>query len=270
MTLEKMTRNIETAESKDPGWKALLQLGGAAALIAAIFFRRNLAEEYLLFRQLGVFSSGPRVLPASALDCYTVFHSHRLVGLTLLNLFDIVNYVLVSAIFLGLYAALRRVDRGLMTLAAALALMGTTIYLASNQAFAMLSLSDRYWSASTEAQRTMLLAAGETLLAIQNAGANYGAGIYVSFLFVSLAGLIAATVMFRSKEFGKAAAFLGIAANLFGLGYYVTNWLSPALNAIPLSASAPFLLVWYLRIGWVLIRLANGRESGSASAGPLQ
>jgi len=265
-----MPGKIEDAETVEYGWQGLCRLGGVTALIAAILCRRNMAEEYLLLRMLGVFPSGPTALPGSVLDCYTIFHHHRLIGLTLLNLFDMVNYVLVALIFLGLYAALRRVSRGLMTVATALALMGTAIYLASNQAFALLALSDRYWMAATDAQRSMLLAAGEALLAIQNTGATYGPGIYISFLFVSLAGLIATFVMLRSTAFGRFQAYVGILANVFGLGYYITASFAPALNVIPLCASAPFLLVWYLMIGRTLLRLGSGRENGAAVEGPLQ
>jgi hypothetical protein len=266
----KMAQEVQDAAATEFGWRGVYRLGGAAALIAAVFFRRNLAEEYLLCRLLGIFPSGPKGLPGSALDCFNVFHSHRLIGLTLLNLFDIVNYSLVALIFLGLYAALRRVSRGLMMLAMALALMGAAIYFASNQAFAMLALSDRYWSAATDAQRTMLLAAGEALLAIQNTAATYGSGIYISYLLVNVAGLIAAAVMLRSPAFGKTSAYAGIVANVLGLGYYVTDSLAPALNAIPISAAAPFLLIWYLRIGWRLLRLGTGREIGALFDSPVQ
>jgi len=265
-----MTQEREDAEIRESGWRGLCRLGGVAALIAAILFRRNMAEEYLLFRQLGIFSAGPRALPGSALECFTVFHSYRLIGLTLLNFFDMVNYVLVLMLFLGLYAALRRVNRGMMTLAAALALMATAIYLASNQAFAMLALSDQYWSAATDAQRSMLLAAGEALLAIQNTGATYGSGIYVAFLFVNVAGLIAAAVMLRSAAFGKTAAYVGILANVFGLSYYITNLFAPSLNVIPFCVSAPLLLFWYLRIGWTLIRMGSGRKGRAEFVLPLQ
>jgi hypothetical protein len=265
-----MARDIRDVSWMDLGWGGLYKLGGAAALIAAILFRRNLAEEYLLGRLLGIFSSGPRELPGSALECFTVLHSHRLIGLTLLNLFDMVNYALVALIFLGLYASLQRENRGLMMLATTLALMGTAIYLASNQAFAMLALSDRYWNAATDIQRTMLLAAGEALLAIQNTGATYGSGIYISYFLINVAGLIAAAVMLRSTIFGKTAAVMGVLANVLGLGYYFTNLFSPAFNAIPISASAPFLLIWYLQIGWTLLRFGSGGERRTTSDGPVQ
>ena len=239
--------------------KTLYWIGGVAALVAAIIFRRNLAAEYLLFRGLGVFHTGPSALPVSALAWFTVLHDYRLIGLTLLNLFDILNYGLVGLMFLGLYAALRRVNRGAVTLALFLTGIGVAVYFASNQAFAMLSLSDQYATAVTDAQRNMLLAAGQALLSIQNSGANYGNGLYLSYFLVTLSGLIIAVVMLHSRVFGKFTAWCGILANVFGLGYYVTCLFSLALSAIPISIAAVFLLVWYILVGIKLLRLGSGR-----------
>ena len=122
----------------------------------------------------------------------------------------------------------------------------------------MLSLSGQYAAATTDAQRTMFLAAGQALLAIQNSGAAYGNGIYISFLLVNVGGLIIAVVMLQSRVFGKVAAWSGILANVLELGYYVTLIFAPSLSAIPLSAAALFLLVWYILIGIKLLRLGFG------------
>jgi len=252
-----MMSQINAAEVPGPEWRGLCRLGGAAAWVAAIVFRRNLAEEYLLFRGLGIIRSGPTAFPDNPAAWFDLLHTHRLIGLTFLNLFDAINYALVGLIFLGLYAAVRRVNRGWMTLAMALTFVAIATYFASNQAFAMLSLSDQYSAAPTDAERAALLAAAQALLAMHNAGANYGNSLYVSFLFINLAGLIIATVMLRSSAFGKPAAGMGILANAFGLGYYVTMILAPALSFIPLSAAAPFLLIWYLLIGRKLFLLSS-------------
>jgi hypothetical protein len=207
---------------------------------------------------MGVFRAGPGAVPVSALDWFSVLHNYRLIGLTLLNLFDIVNYGLVALIFLGLYAALRRINRGAMTLAMLLTAIGVAVYFASNQAFAMLSLSDQYAGAASQAQRDLFLAAGQALLAIQGSGATYGNGIYISYLLVTLGGLISATVMLRSRVFGKFTAWCGILANVFGLGYYLTFNFSLTLSAIPISIAAVFLLVWYILTGIKLLRLGSG------------
>jgi hypothetical protein len=245
-------------DAEDSSWNSLCKVGGWAALAAAILFRRNLAEEFLFFRGLGVIRSGPTAFPDSAADWFTLLHNHRLVGLAFLNLFDAVNYALVGLIFLGLYPVLRRVNRSSMTLAMALTFVAVAVYLASNQAFAMLCLSDQYAAATTDVQRSGLAAAGQAVLAIHNSGANYGRGPYVSFLFVNVAGLIIATVMLRSRAFGRPTGYMGILANLFGLGYYVTLVLQPTLAVIPLSTAAPFLLIWYILIGRKLLQLGSG------------
>jgi len=84
-----------------------------------------------LARAIGIIRSGPRAIPNSAIDWFTLLHTNRLAGLALLNVFDTVNYALVGLIFLGLYAALRRANRGYMTLATALAFVGIAVYFAS-------------------------------------------------------------------------------------------------------------------------------------------
>ena len=137
---------------------------------------------------MGIIRSGPQAFPGNAADWFTLLRTYPLIGLTFLNLFDVVNYALVGLIFLGLCPALFRVNKSAMTLAMALTFVAVAVYFASNQAFALLSLSDQYAVATTDVQRSGLLAAGQALLAIHNSGANYGNGPYVSFLFVNLAG----------------------------------------------------------------------------------
>jgi hypothetical protein len=80
----------------------------------------------------------------------------------------------------------------------------------------MLSLSDQYAAATTEAQRTMLLAAGQAMLAINrfsSPGAHPGAGGYMSLLLIAVAGLITSSVMLRSDVFNRATAYVGILAS---------------------------------------------------------
>ncbi len=237
------------AETEHSVWSGIFKVGGAAALIAGLVFRRNLGAEFMLLRSVGIINVGPTTPPDSVLDWFGLLQNNRLVGLTLLGLFDMVNYALVGLMFLALFAALRRAGRSSITIAGALSFVGLAVYLASNQALTMLSLSDRYAAATTEAQRSLLLAAGQATLAIhQNAGYE-GTGLYLSFFLVTVAGLLISAVMLRSDAFGKVTAYMGILANGFGLGYYLALAFAPALVAVPLSVSALFLLAWYVLIG---------------------
>lgn len=249
----------------DSEWKLIYRLGAWAAMIAALVFRRNLDAEWLLFRSMGVIKVGPMAPPSTILDWFILLQGNKLVALTLLKVFDIVNYMLVGLIFLALCAALRKVNKSLVILAAALAASGIGIYLASNQVFSMLSLSVQYAAAGTDAQRTMLLTAGQAVLAIHY-NDNYP-GVYVSFLLVTMAGLILAAVMLRSNIFSRGTAYAGILANGLGLGYYVTLVSAPALDFVPISVSAVFLLMWYVLVGLRLFQLGRVSRTGAQKKG---
>jgi hypothetical protein len=153
-----------------------------------------------------------------------------------------------------------------MLIATACGLIGVAVYLASNQAFAMLSLSERYAAATTDAQRSVLLAAGEALLAIDNPGAAYqGTGIYASFSLVVLAGLILSVVMLRSSVFGRATAITGILANGLRLCYLIALVFAPSIAWLFIPISAPFRVVWYVLLAFGLFRLGQGVSTAPAS-----
>jgi hypothetical protein len=239
----------------DPAWKDICRVGGVAALIAVLFFRRNLGAELVGFRGFGIIDV-PATPPGSAIEWFTLLQNNRFVGLALLNVFDIVNYALVGLIFLALYGALRRANKSAMAIAVTFGFVGIAVYFASNQAFSMLSLSNQYAAATTDAQRAMLLAAGEALLAINNPGAVYqGTGIHASLLLVTLAGLIISLVMLRSSIFGKVTAYTGILANMFQLGYFMALVFTPAIYVFFPILSAPFRVVWYVLIARKLFQL---------------
>jgi hypothetical protein len=242
------------------GWRLLYLAGAAAAVIAVLFFRRNCGAELTAFSGFGIWDV-PVPPPVSASEWFALFQSDPFVGLVLFGLIDLVNYGLVGLIFLALYGALREVNRSAMVIATALGLVGVAVYFAANQAFAMLNLSRRYVDATTEAQRTLFLAAGEALLANHNPGSLYqGTGMTVSLLLVLLAGLIISVVLLRSPAFSRWAAYAGILANGFALGQFVALAIAPAILWLPPTISAPFRLAWYILIAIGLFRLARSGQ----------
>jgi hypothetical protein len=235
------------------GVKGVYVLGGIAALVAALVFRRWLAAELDLIRSAGLMSV---VQPAGVEDWFFLLQSRPLIGLVLLNGLDIVNYLLVGLIFTALFFALRSFNRPFMTLALLLVFCGIALFLSSNQAFALLSLSGRYAHAAAWSERASLLETGQVLLAVNN-GVVFGTGMFWAFIFVNLAGLITAVVMVRSGSFGRASAWIGVLANAFGLGYFFTLAFYPPATFVPLSLSAPLLLIWYILIALRLFRLSR-------------
>lgn len=243
----------------DSGWQSLYRIGGVAALLAGILFRRNIAAE------IGLFSSHPA--PVAVSEWFALLQSNRFLGLAYLNLFDLVNYVLVGLMFLALYVALKRVHQSYMAIAMLLGCVGIAVYLASNTALSMLALSDQYAAAPTEAQRATVLAAGQAMLALNRfstPGAHPGGAGYVSLFLIASAGMLISVVMLRSTVFNRATAYVGILACALDLAYCIAYILLPtatanlvAVSCIP--AAGLLLMIWHILIGRRLYQLSSGR-----------
>lgn len=251
-------------QSADLDWKCLYRVGGVAALIAGVLFRRNLAAEIGLFSQ--------HKSPVTVHNWFVLLQGNRLLGLAYLNIFDLVNCALVGLMFLALYAALRRTHKSCIAIATVLGFLGIAVYFASNTAFSMLTLSHQYAGATTEAQKTTLLAAGEAMLAIGRftaPGSHPGSGGYVSLLLIAVAGMIASVVMLRGAVFNRATAYVGILASALDLAYCLAYAFVPMVDSERLAllfipAAGLFLMIWHVMVGWKLFRL--GRLEGQAPA----
>jgi hypothetical protein len=244
-----MTNQATNVETTDSAWKSLYKVGGAAALIVAV----------LLPIEIIVFIAYP--LPSTVDGYFGLLQSNRLIGLLDLYLLEFAAYALYVPMFLAFYAALRRANNSYMVLATTLAMIGIAVFLATNNPFSMLSLSDQYAGATTDAQRSLFLAAGRAMLANTNQRAV--GGFNMGLLLVSVAGLIVSTVMLRSSIFGKATAYVGILANALSIAEYFRLVLLPAADILLLflaMASGLLLLIWYIQIAQRLLPL--GRLEG--------
>lgn len=126
----------------DSTWQPLYRIGGIAALLAAVIFRRNIGAEVSLF-------TGAEAIPQSVVDWYTLLQDSPFVSLAFLAVFDIVNYALVGLIFLALGAMFWQNRRRLVAMALAGGLVGIAVSFASNISLSMLSLSQQYAAASS-------------------------------------------------------------------------------------------------------------------------
>jgi hypothetical protein len=232
-------------------WKNLYRIGGVAALLAGLIFRRNLGAEVSLFSK--------HTPPETVNDWFTLLQNNKLVGLAYLNLFDVVDYLLLALMFLALYAALQQFQKSYLAIATSLGLSGIAIYIASNTAFSMLSLSNECATATSDAQKSALATAGQVLLVDITRPST---GIYVSFLLIALAGMLTSIVMLRSEVFSKATAWFGILASGLDLIYCLVFPFLPAsstevaaLSTIP--AAGLFWMLWHILVGWRLLQLAR-------------
>jgi hypothetical protein len=235
-------------DTESSSWKRLYIIGGIAALVAAVLFRRNIGAEVSLF-------TGVEAIPQSAAGWYALLQSSPVIGLAFLAVFDLCNYALEGVIFLALGAAFWRDHKSVAALALASGLVGIAVSFASNISLSMLSLSQQYAAATSEAQKAALVTAGQALLAANDPLATFpGTGAYMSLLLIALAGLLFSAVMLRSN---RATAIVGLLASGCDLAYCLTFAFAPSLRAVWLASGGLCWMIWHLLVARILIKRAK-------------
>lgn len=245
---------VAAAGATDSRWNSLYQVAGTAALITVLFIPIQIAV-FLLWPPPGYDPT-----PGTVIGWFTLFHNHRLLALVDLDLLLIADEVLAVPILLALYVALRRAGESVMALATALGFVAIAAFFASNTTFSMLSLSSQYAAASTDAQRSLYLAAGQAMMALYS-----GTAFQVSYILGSVTTVMTAAVMLWSRTFGKATAYMGIAASVIGLGLYV-----PKVGLYLSVGSVPFWAIWNILIARRLFQLGRRRSQNESNGAHLE
>ena len=222
------------------GWKWLYRLGGSAALVMAI----------LIPIQIVAFIAWPP--PTTVGDYFTLFQHNRLLGMIDLDLLLIVDNVLSILLTLAMFIVLRRTNPSFTLVALVLGLISIVLYLASREAtFSMVTLSDQFAAATSDAQRQASLAAGQTLLTFYN-----GTIFNISYILGATSLIIISAVMLQNHIFSRVIAWLGIVSNVIALGLYV-----PVVGLYISIFSVVFLWVWDILMAGRLFQLAGLKPS---------
>ena len=161
----------------------------------------------------------------------------------------VVNAVVGIATTLALYVALRRVNESLIAIATVLAVVEAVAFIVARPALEMLYLSNHYAAATTDAQRTMILAAGEAMLAT-----FHGTAFHVGINLFSIYYLIVSIVMLQSNIFGRVTAFTGVVAAILNWGLYVPGGIGLFLFTLSVI---PFLAIWLILVARKLFQLGR-------------
>lgn len=223
-------------------WATLYRIGAvsAIALVTCTFIQ---AAVFMLWPP-------PSFLPSAkaVVDWFTMLQQNALVGLLNLDLIMLFDYPASLLVFAALCVALRRANRSLVLVAAALAVTGVVSYFAANPAFAMLALSNEYAAAAGEAERMAAVAAGQAILAV-----FAGSGFMTSYVLIAVSGLILALTMLQDDTFGRRTAVVGIV-------FYAMN-LVPAtagtLGFVLSMASLLPMIAWLVLVARRLLQLAK-------------
>ena len=157
--------------------------------------------------------------------------------------------------FFALCMAHWKVNPKYSALAMIISFIGIAVFYATNRAFAMLDLSTQYAAASTDAQRAVLEAAGQALLAV---GKSHTPGTFIGFFLSEIAGILISFVMLRGGIFNKLTAYMGILGFGMLLVYEISQSFVPALLGIALIFAVIgglLNLVYYGLIAHRLLRL---------------
>ncbi len=254
-----MTTGIKTsrmtilnAETTHSHWKSLYIIGGLAALFAAVA------------ALLDVIISGwvgdviPEPGKGGVIAWFTLFENNWFLGLYGLGLLNIIYNTLMVPLFCVLYAALRRENQAYAALAALLLFIGVTIYLANNKAFPMLALSQQFAMAADESQKSLLVAAGQVLLAQAE---DFTPGSFIGFFFSEMGIIAMALVMLQSRLFSKVTAWLGLVG--FVTLFIFTAWATffkvlYDLAVILGMVGGLFSMAWFVLVGSRLFQLGRG------------
>jgi len=228
---------MEVKTSTDSNWRGLFKIAGVAGIVAGL----------LCIVDVMVFVVFPQ--PTTVEGWFALFQKNWLVGLLDLDLLGILAYVILFPVILSLFIILRKTSQSWTAIATIMTFIGMAVYFASNTAFSLLSISNQYAAATTDAQKIIFLAAGQTLITIflQTAFSE-------SFIFVSSALLLTSIIMLRSNFFSRKTVYIGILANLAALGGFAPL----STVALLLMFANPVVLgIWLVLVGRTLSKLGK-------------
>ena len=218
---------VETEQN----WKTVQKIGGIVALILLC---------YSLVTMILLMTIGGQ--PGNAQAGFDMLAQNRLAGLLRLDLLTILIIPLYYLLFLGFFTALRKTQPAIIAIAALLGCAGVTLVLATPSAFSWLALSDKFAGASSEAQKNLLLAAGEAILA---SDLWHGSGALMGGLLMQTGTLLVSIIMLRSTAFSKLTAWVGVATHGLDLLHILVGFIFPAGGVVLMMIAGPLYLVWF-------------------------
>ena len=132
------------------------------------------------------------------------------------------------------------------------------LYFFINNSFILISLSNQYFSATSDSSRLEIILEAERILLRYNPGLyKQGYLVYISQFGFGLSGAIYAILVFKNFNLKKWIKICGIISHGFLLMYLIVLPFIPEFAFIFIPLASPFLLIWYFCIGMYFIRNAR-------------
>ena len=240
------------AEPTGSGWKSLRKVGGATALIVFLIPLAEVAISYLPGVERATRGT------VTVVDWFTLFQTHWFLGLRNLGFLNLIGAILLAPTVLAIYSAIRRDNEAYAAFGTTVFFVGLAVYIASSRAFPMLSLSGQYASATTDGQRSLLIAAGQAMLV----EGQSRTGIPL----VEFSCLVISVVMLRGNVFSKTTAYAGILGNVLLMAVetmLIKLRTLPEWGMVLAVVAGLAMMTWYFLAGRRLLQLGYGKREGA-------
>jgi len=228
-------------------WKSLFKISGWVAWILLAY---SLVTMFIMF-VLGT-------PPPTAAEIFKMLEENRLVGLLRLDLLTVLVYMpLFYLLLLGLYVALKKSHSVSAAIVMLLGYAGVTLFLATPSVFSWLALSDKFAAATSEAQKSLLLAAGETILI---SDMWHGTGATIGSILIQVSTTLISIVMVSSKAFRKSTAYVGIATHGLDLARLLLGFFFPSVGFSLMAIAGTLYLVWFPLLAGDFFKLARASK----------
>lgn len=225
----------------------LYRYGSIAAFLIAI----------LMFGEIFVYALIPN--SDNPLEIFELFNNSNLLGLLFFDLLGMISYILFIPFILSLYMILKKLNWATLISGTILFFIGIAIFFANNTGFSVLRLSDQYNLATTNEEKTMLLAACKTMITLFDVNA-----FLVSYVIVSIAWTMISYVMLKSKNFSRISSYAGLFAGISGLiAEIIENTLYQYLMVaiVFYFLAIVFLIIWLFSSGRQLYKLSFSEKN---------
>lgn len=231
--------------TNDSAFRSLCKAGGISSFVFIIY---SLITIFILTVVGGQ--------PSTAAEAFSLLQTNRMLGLLRMDMLTVVFIPLYYLIFLGIFLALHGNKNAWSIIALLAVFVGVTLFLATPSVLAMLNLSDKYATATSENQQNQLIAAGEAILA---SDMWHGTGAILGGILIQFGALLFSILMLPGNIFNRLTAYVGIITHGLDFVHFFFLFLIPPVGVILLAIAGVFYLLWFPLIGVRLFKI--GRQA---------
>ena len=143
--------------------------------------------------------------PTNIVDWFNLFNNSWIIGLMSFDFLYMLSMIASIFLYIALFFALFERQKSLSLFALIIGLIGLAIYFPSNTSIEMLATSRQYLNASTEYNKEIFIASGQTLLSIWK-----GTAYSVYYVLNGIALILFFLAMLKNTNFRKSTTYIGL------------------------------------------------------------